>query len=173
MNGNPNRTPETPLDGETLSGADDGELVAPTLGRRWLASFIDNIIIGIPMVVLLVAATALAAELEGSEDLVGMIVGLGSQVGIVAAQVLYGALFESSGWHATPGKKLMGLVVVDEQGGWISAQRSLGRSASKCLGLFFCGLLAASVLFDTPRQRGVWDRMAGTRVIVRPFRGEG
>lgn len=173
MERNPYQAPETPLDAEKFSGGDEDELVAPTLGRRWLASFIDNIIIGVPMVVLLVGASVLAAEAEASEDLVGVIVGLGSQVGIVVGQILYGSLFEASGWHATPGKKLLGLVVVDELGGWLTAQRSVTRTAAKCVGLFFCGLLALSVLFDSPRQRGVWDRVAGTRVVVRPFRVEG
>jgi uncharacterized RDD family membrane protein YckC len=50
---------------------------------------------------------------------------------LVLPVILYFALFESSVWQASPGKRRMGLQVTDERGARLSLPRSLARSALK------------------------------------------
>lgn len=54
-------------------------------------------------------------------------------VTLVAPSAITFALFESSRWQATPGKRRMGLVVVDAAGRRTSRARALARSAVKFL----------------------------------------
>lgn len=50
---------------------------------------------------------------------------------LVLPVILYFAIFESSAWRASPGKRKMGLQVTDEQGARLSLSRLLVRSALK------------------------------------------
>jgi uncharacterized RDD family membrane protein YckC len=79
-------------------------------------------------------------------------------------QWLYFAFFESGGWQATPGKRLMGLRVTDLAGKRISFARATGRWFSKiisslmlCIGYFMVGV--------TDKKQGLHDKMAETLVL--------
>ena len=58
---------------------------------------------------------------------------------------LYFTLFESGGWQATPGKRLLGLRVTDLSGERISFGRASGRYFSKILSwlIFYIGFIMA------------------------------
>lgn len=77
---------------------------------------------------------------------------------------LYFALFESSHWSATPGKKLLGMVVVDRDGRRIGFLRATGRFFAKFLSMIpLClGFILAAW---NPRKRALHDYLAGTLVI--------
>ena len=77
---------------------------------------------------------------------------------------LYSALFESSGWQATPGKRLMGIHVTDLNGNRISFARATGRHFSKYIsGLIFgIGYIMAGI---TDKKQGLHDKMADTLVL--------
>lgn len=140
-------------------------------GKRWLASLVDNLIVGVPGMILVFGFIALVASATGSAESSGFeaLAAFLPQLVVVVGQVLYGSAFESSGWHATPGKRLLGLVVVREDGAFLTFRQALGRNAAKSVGLSICGLLAFSVLIDRV-HRGLWDQVAGTRVVSRnPF----
>jgi uncharacterized RDD family membrane protein YckC len=82
----------------------------------------------------------------------------------LAINWLYYALFESSTWQATLGKKALGLEVTDMQGARINFARATGR--------FFAKFLSTIILFIgffmigfTDRKQGLHDMLAGTLVI--------
>jgi len=80
---------------------------------------------------------------------------------------LYSASFESSQWQATPGKKLLGLVVTDLKAQRISFARASGRFFGKFISqlpLFFGFVMAGF----TPRKQALHDLLASCLVIRRP-----
>lgn len=85
-------------------------------------------------------------------------------VGSLVIRALYWTLLESSPWQATVGKKLLGLVVVDETGRRATRQRAFVRF----VGRFFCEITLLIgyllILFDERRQ-GLHDRIARTFVV--------
>jgi uncharacterized RDD family membrane protein YckC len=88
------------------------------------------------------------------------------QVGILFLRWIYYASFESSRWQATPGKKLMRLVVTDERGHRLSFAHASGRFAGKILSeltLFFGYVMIAF----TDRHQGLHDKVARTLVLHR------
>jgi uncharacterized RDD family membrane protein YckC len=82
---------------------------------------------------------------------------------------LYFASFESSSWQATPGKRLLGLVVTDVKGHRISFARASGRYFGKLLSeaIFFIGFFMAGI---TPHKQALHDMLASCLVLRRPKR---
>lgn len=76
---------------------------------------------------------------------------------------LYFAAFESSRWQATPGKKLLGVMVCDLNGQRISFARATGRYFGKLISQFFMiGYLMAGF---TRRKQAFHDMLAGCLVL--------
>ena len=78
----------------------------------------------------------------------------------------YGTGFESSGWQATPGKRVFGLMVCDRRQERLKWPAALGRNVVKLLSFVTCNLLLIPVIFRS--RRGVWDFLAGCRVRYEP-----
>lgn len=80
---------------------------------------------------------------------------------------LYFASFESSRWQATPGKRMLGLVVTDLTGRRITFARASGRFFGKFISqlLLFVGYVMAGF---TPRKQALHDLLASCLVIRRP-----
>ena len=80
---------------------------------------------------------------------------------------LFNALFESGGWQATPGKRLLGLRVVDLNGNKISFGRAVGRYFGKWLSslIFGIGYIMVGI---TDRKQGLHDKLAETYVVRNP-----
>ncbi len=150
--------------GQSTPVAAEDQLPAPH-GKRWLAAFLDNIIVAVPALTVFVVLLVAVEELAGNDGLIEAFT-LGLQVLLVGVQVLYGAAFESSGWQATPGKKLMGLVVHRADGEPLSFGAALGRNVAKFVSLSMCGLVAIAVLIDDD-NRGVWDMIVHSRVTSK------
>ena len=125
----------------------------------------------------LVAKTVDWLIMVGCED-VGRVVGariaalVGSESGatvryvvVTLALIFYPAYFESSHWQATPGKRVVGIIVTDVRGERITFARALGRGFATLLNLLTLGVgwLMAGV---TAQKRGLHDFVAGT-VVVR------
>lgn len=89
----------------------------------------------------------------GAFDLVSLIVG-----------VAYFAAFESSSWQATPGKKALGLIVVDTDGRRITPLRALGRYLAKILSAIIL-LIGFIMVAFTDRKQGLHDMIASTLVV--------
>lgn len=77
---------------------------------------------------------------------------------------LYYALFESSAWRATLGKKALGLEVTDLAGGRISFARASGRFFAKYVS-FFTLLIGFIMAGFTARKQALHDMIAGCLVI--------
>ena len=74
-------------------------------------------------------------------------------------------LFEASAWQATPGKHVVGLEVVDEQGGRLTLTSSLVRTAGKLLSAGVLGFGYVLGIFDD-RKQTLHDKLAKTLVIL-------
>lgn len=84
-------------------------------------------------------------------------------LGIIIPWV-YFSLFESGGWQATPGKRLMGIYVVSSYGEKISFGRATARHFSKILSqlLFYIGYIMVGV---TDNKQGLHDKICNTLVL--------
>lgn len=85
--------------------------------------------------------------------------------GIISAWLYY-TLFETGGWQATPGKRLVGLKVTDINGVRLRFTRSSGRFFGRflCTATLGIGFLRAGW---TPNKQGLHDLVAGTFVLYR------
>jgi uncharacterized RDD family membrane protein YckC len=79
---------------------------------------------------------------------------------------LYFALFESSSWQATPGKRVLGLLVTDMEGRPISFARATGRYFGKILSgaILMIGYIMAGF---TTKKQALHDILAGCLVLRR------
>jgi hypothetical protein len=84
----------------------------------------------------------------------------------LAVAALYWIGFEGSRWQATPGKRALGLLVVDRAGRRMGYARAAGRHAGGALSWLTLNLghLWAAV---APAHRALHDRLAGTSVLAR------
>ena len=87
-----------------------------------------------------------------------------SNVMSIAISWMYFAVFESSGWMASPGKKALGLIVTDEQGGRLSVGRATRRYFAKILSALLLGIGFVMIAF-TARKQGLHDKMFHTLVL--------
>lgn len=92
--------------------------------------------------------------------------GVGALIVVAAlvGQWLYFALFESSKWQATPGKKVLNLRVVDPEGERISFGRATARYFSKA---FLSWILLAGYIMAGlhDKKKALHDVIAGTFVL--------
>lgn len=90
---------------------------------------------------------------------------------LLAPLLLYATLalgwavaFEASRWQATPGKRLLGLRVVDAQGRRLDVGRALLRHLAA--GLSWLSLNLGHALAAVPPHLALHDRLSGTRVVA-------
>jgi uncharacterized RDD family membrane protein YckC len=85
---------------------------------------------------------------------------------MVMVSWVYWAMFESSAWQATPGKKILGLYVTDLQGKRITFARASGRYFGKIISslLLMVGYLMAGF---TPRKQALHDMIAECLVLKK------
>ena len=154
------------------------EVESATTARRLVAFLIDSL----PLLTLwglLVAATIDTSSIPPSRWnlLDRMVDTINAQPSILTLSVVIGALvavawyvLTSRLWGQTPGKRVMGLVVVDASGERPSAARTLAHAVLRVLsvGLLFAGHLWA---IADPTRRTLYDRLAGLWVIRDPSRG--
>jgi hypothetical protein len=74
------------------------------------------------------------------------------------------AAFESSRWQATPGKRLLGLRVVDLDGRRLGAARVVARQCLKLVDVA-TSMVTFVIAAVTPRRQALHDILAGTLVI--------
>jgi uncharacterized RDD family membrane protein YckC len=124
---------------------------------RFLAVFIDGIIVGIFNGIVGAILGAIAGE-EGEF--------IGNLLGLIVAW-LYDALQESSVTQATLGKRLCGIVVTDIQGNRLSFGRATGRHFAKYISGCILGFGYFMQVWTQYRQ-ALHDIMAGTLVWKKP-----
>ena len=153
------------------SGVPLGELDMASVGRRFVAIFIDGLITMIPIVVLaflvLLPLGFLQAQ-EGMEELPPVLAIFGNifvSLGAAAIYILYEGLMLAAGGQ-TVGKKAMKVKVVTAEGRELTSGQAWGRAASRqILGIVPClGLIDYLVAFGQERTT-IHDMMAKTRVV--------
>lgn len=82
----------------------------------------------------------------------------------IAISWMYFVVFESSEWMASPGKKVLGLIVTDEQGKKISIGRATRRYFAKIVSGLILGIGFIMVAF-TARKQGLHDKIFHTLVL--------
>ncbi|MEQ8411170.1 MAG: RDD family protein [Erythrobacter sp.] len=125
---------------------------------RVLAYLIDAVILGLISAALALLSGGAVIDLEaqqslGITDFLGLIVGLAYFIG-----------FEGSQMQATPGKKVLGLIVTDMQGRRISYPRAAGRYFGKILSGFIL-LIGYIMVAFTEKKQGLHDLLASTLVV--------
>jgi len=137
--------------------------------RRFWAFIVDGFILGVVMMpfgIGLWGTIAAIGQAGGDEmETIAQIIAASMMAWMLRmlASLLYGALFESSAWQATPGKKLLGLRVTDLEGRRISFLRASGRAFGKWLsGLVLC--IGYIMVAFTEKKQGLHDMLAGTVV---------
>ncbi len=123
---------------------------------RVVASIIDSIIVNV--VISIVSAVVANAE-DGGLAVSGSLSLFGNW--------LYSALLEAGPWQATVGKKVLGLIVVDDRGNPISFGRATGRYFGKIVSALIL-LIGFFMAAFTARKQALHDMMAGTLVVKRP-----
>ncbi len=131
---------------------------------RFVAYFIDSLIISIPLFVLTVVMGIVTAASADNGTMGGMLATWGFMLAGVVIMWLYMALCEASRWRATPGKLALGLRVVDMHGGRIGFGRASGRFAGRLLSKMslYIGYMLAGW---TGRKQALHDMLAGCCVV--------
>ena len=130
-------------------------------GIRLVAFLIDRVFLGVIFAVVSLACSPLFSS-SGDGIWVAMLVIF---LGAILIPPLYFGIFESSVWQASPGKKLLGLKVVDMNGVRLSFWRAFARTlAGIVTGLipFAIGYLMAAF---TQRKQAVHDMIASCLVV--------
>ncbi len=134
--------------------------------QRFLAHLIDWLIIAIPVaIVISVMVGAFGAMVDGKEETMVGAALLGLLVAFIGIW-LYEALFHSSASGATPGKRMVGVRVLDDNGARLTFGRATGRFFAKAfithmVPLAFGYIMAAF----TERKRALHDMIASTIVV--------
>jgi len=147
---------------------DATDIVYAGFWRRYLAVFVDGILVAIAyyaVYIALIFALGLGSALTGGSSdaaLRGqmMLFGLLSSASYVLISGLYYVLQESSSAQATLGKRLLGIKVTDNEGNRLTRLHALGRWASHLVSYatFYIGYLMAAF---TERKRGLHDMVPG------------
>lgn len=125
---------------------------------RVVAYLIDAVILGLVGALLGLLSGGAIIDLEaqdtiGITDFFGLIIGIAYFIG-----------FEGSEMQATPGKKVLGLIVTDMQGQRISYPRAAGRYFGKILSGFIL-LIGYIMVAFTEKKQGLHDLLASTLVV--------
>jgi uncharacterized RDD family membrane protein YckC len=123
---------------------------------RVLAAIIDSVIVALPFMILNLIVSRI--------PVVGLIIGFLLPFLALAVNWLYCAKLESSSMQATFGKKIMGILVVDDAGRRLSFAKASKRWAGKLLSGLIFGIGFLMVAFSS-RKRGLHDMIAGTLVL--------
>ncbi|RJS91977.1 RDD family protein [Salinisphaera sp. Q1T1-3] len=136
--------------------------VYPGFWRRASAGAIDAFVD--VLIVLVLVSWRLAPP--ANPVLQAILLAFNSTIARLVVTASYEALFSASRLRATPGKWLLGMAVVDENGDRISIGQAYGRAFGKYVSglLFGVGYFMIAV---TRRRQGLHDKLAGTRVVYR------
>lgn len=99
-----------------------------------------------------------------------LLMGYSYAVGVIVAFLAYNIILEQSSWHATLGKRIIGLKVIRDDGLLITAQGATIRNLIKLLIILFpLSVLVLHLLYvvakDDRRKITIHNKMAKARVI--------
>ena len=137
---------------------------------RVVAYLIDAAVLGIPTFILFAifggGMGALAGRNQDPSTInpAAIVAAMGTMILVVLAiNFCYFIFMESSAKQATVGKMVLGLKVINANGGRISMGQSVGRTLSKLLSsILYIGYIMVGV---TEKKQGLHDMIAGTFVV--------
>jgi uncharacterized RDD family membrane protein YckC len=144
-----------------------GKFVYADFGTRFVAAFIDGLIVQATVFIVSLAANfAVIASAGNGPDGAGALFALQIvlQIGGQLFAWLYSALQESSDAMATVGKRAMGIRVVDLSGEKISFGRATGRYFGKIISTLIL-LIGFLMQPFTQRKQALHDILAGCLVV--------
>lgn len=148
------------------SGVPVHDLDLASVGRRFVALWIDGLVLLIPIVIVVVAVFVPLGILDSEgETPLALFAQVVVSLGVAAAYILYEGLMLASGGQ-TLGKKAMSLKVVTAEGNDIAKGQAWTRALCRqLLGLVPClGLIDYLVAFGQEKTC-IHDIMAKTRVV--------
>src|SRR5437899_7462198 len=146
---------------------------------RFLAWLIDNVVMGVGVVLILIPLIFLTGvrtvldDFHPNEDMndagVFMLVGFVFVLATASLVVtwLYHALMESSEWQATLGKKALGLEVTDMAGQGVSFGGGRGRHFGKIVTNMIPVFIGYIMAGFTEKRQAIHDMLAGCLVLRR------
>ena len=149
------------------SGVSTSLLELASIGRRFAALFIDNLIVFIPMMILFLAVgLPLGLFTQNEEQVTWLVIGLQMVLGLgmLVVWILYEGLMLSRGGQ-TLGKKWLGLKVVTPEGNDITRGQAFSRAAIRQVLYMFCFLVDYLPALGQDRTC-VHDMAAKTRVVT-------
>lgn len=142
--------------------------------QRIFAAAADSFVLGLATFLL---ATALGRSSVAVSETGEWTVDWPFLVAVLAVNAAYMIVFPATRWQGTPGKKLLGLRIVDLEHRPISLPQSIGRWACQqtiflvviplamMVALLGCIAVPIAILILCGDGRSPWDRMAGTMVV--------
>lgn len=137
---------------------------------RFAAKFIDGLILGIPVwiIMFIVMASTGAFSQSGARQTepgpLGTVLILLLELGFFGVHIGYQIFFLGK-YGATPGKMLCKLQVVSSDGTRFSYGRATGRAFAEMLSGMICYIGYLMVPFDNPQKRALHDHICNTRVV--------
>ncbi|MEM7769443.1 MAG: RDD family protein [Cyanobacteria bacterium P01_E01_bin.6] len=134
--------------------------------ERFAAALLDGIIMNILSYLAgFIVGLVIGVAGGGSDAAAALATLLGAVVGLVIGW-LYSAIQESSKYQATLGKRALGIVVTDLDGGRISFMQATGRYFAKILSglILLIGYIMAAF---TERKQALHDMLASTLVVKK------
>lgn len=143
-----------------------------SIGRRFVADFLDNLILMVPLIVLIggiggvVGAATMGQGGPTGPAMTGiMALQVVAQLVYLVVYVLYNALMTAR-YGYTLGKKAMGLKVVRADGSGVGYGLAFGRTFAEILSGMICYLGYIIAFFDA-EKRTLHDHICNTRVVKR------
>jgi len=130
---------------------------------RFAAKFVDGLILGVPLIVIMffVGIRASANPSSGMPDMLGLV----AQLGYYFLNMVY-VIFFIGKYGATPGKMVCKLHVVTNTGEKVGYGRATGRFFAEILSGLICYIGYILVAFDA-EKRALHDHICSTRVVYK------
>lgn len=145
-----------------------GEMVFGTIWQRFLADFVDGLIVIAPLMILLMISTGVMGATVGpggTPSTAFMAIQVLFQVVMYGGIVVYNT-FMIGRYGYTLGKKALGLKVVQADGSPVSYGRACGRAFAEILSGLACYIGYIIAIFDK-EKRSLHDHICNTRVVKR------
>ena len=126
--------------------------------ERFLAYIIDTLVILLPFSIIILFFKGESSNSENISD--------SKFIVITVLSWIYSAGLNSSNWQATIGKKVLGIIVVDEYGDRLTFKKATCRFFAQILSslLFYIGFMMVGW---TKHKQGLHDKIAKTFVIKK------
>ena len=149
------------------SGVDATEVRLAGIGRRFAAIWVDSLLIGLPLMIVIFAALLPAMIKNTNQPPTSPMFGFTSLAGYLSAPIfiVYEALMLKA-CGQTVGKMALGIKVVQASGQTISTGQAWGRAVVRALFISFLSIINYAPALFTKEKTCIHDMAAKTRVVL-------